>query len=830
MPDVSNTAFSLPVRAKRGRPSKDVLRPACPSGHAGHVVLDGTYKLGKKYGSRRFRCLPANGAKHHGFTWPHRMRWPVRPYLDEPAHCAHCEQAFREGFGPRIGRRCRYTYHEIAAMLVLVGKGISFRRASYEARRSADQWHQKAGMMRSDEAKLTGLYTSLFGPIIAEELSVKEWPTVVAVDSLPIKRKTLGQDGKPRQAGQDAGEIAVAVEHWTDPVSDREMSQPIYMKLMGNKDRVSWAQFFSGLQGRPDIIVLDGDSGADAAISDLKWEEQGTLVFRCEAHFVLNAEKAAFADGMLEFERTGAFDPKDELVEMRRLLMPRKGRPKGWERAELFMSIRHCMESQASWKALKQAVRKSVPADKHELRKWIKGAEPLIMDQFQLKADGYPGPRSVGAVERVNIKLKAYLANRGPRFGNRRRFDAMLALITLDLSGKADPDAYRRIVGDHFAAHHMSPGADWANLLDGQVSTMDRLIVEASLGQAKAAGLVEDAARAKRLAAVDKLKVDHGLRQRKAREDGGQRRYPTEGLYLTDIEMLRVQWHPTENGDLDPSKIPANSPQLVVWQCEREAEHVWPRPVVRRASTRSRCPFHYGTMVAADNSLRATFPEIADEWHPSKNQEYTPDNTRPQSGRKIWWTCPDGHDPYLRVVEHRTIRGWGCQHTDHKRKPKTKSTAAQRGGDARRQRRVRGMRRAGDDMLAGNVEASGKWQRVLTEEQMREAREQLRGLRERLGGARAVGRFLARSPASVEAYRVRSNVPLVIAGRIEHLVAIADAVGSHADLHGWLESQNPMLDGKRPGDLLIGEWKSTDAGPAMVLRAARAFRSNRSAA
>ena len=37
------------------------------------------------------------------------------------------------------------------------------------------------------------------------------------------------------------------------------------------------------------------------------------------------------------------------------------------------------------------------------------------------------------------------------------------------------------------------------------------------------------------------------------------------------------------------------------------------------------------------------FPEIAKEWHPSKNKK-TPDQVNSQSNKKYWWKCPEGPD------------------------------------------------------------------------------------------------------------------------------------------------------------------------------------------
>ena len=45
------------------------------------------------------------------------------------------------------------------------------------------------------------------------------------------------------------------------------------------------------------------------------------------------------------------------------------------------------------------------------------------------------------------------------------------------------------------------------------------------------------------------------------------------------------------------------------------------------------------------NSLARLFPEIAIEWDYDKNYPLTPDKIAARAGRKVWWICPNGHNP-----------------------------------------------------------------------------------------------------------------------------------------------------------------------------------------
>jgi len=38
-------------------------------------------------------------------------------------------------------------------------------------------------------------------------------------------------------------------------------------------------------------------------------------------------------------------------------------------------------------------------------------------------------------------------------------------------------------------------------------------------------------------------------------------------------------------------------------------------------------------------SLDELYPDVAKEWHPTKNEGRTADDVKPKSGRKVWWLC-----------------------------------------------------------------------------------------------------------------------------------------------------------------------------------------------
>ena len=60
-----------------------------------------------------------------------------------------------------------------------------------------------------------------------------------------------------------------------------------------------------------------------------------------------------------------------------------------------------------------------------------------------------------------------------------------------------------------------------------------------------------------------------------------------------------------------------------------------------------------------ENSLAVKFPEIAAQWHPTKNGSIKPINVSAFSSRKFWWQCPTCGHEWSAVVSGRT-RGNNC--------------------------------------------------------------------------------------------------------------------------------------------------------------------------
>jgi NADPH-dependent 7-cyano-7-deazaguanine reductase QueF len=120
---------------------------------------------------------------------------------------------------------------------------------------------------------------------------------------------------------------------------------------------------------------------------------------------------------------------------------------------------------------------------------------------------------------------------------------------------------------------------------------------------------------------------------------------------------LAMEWHPTKNGDLTPSDVHAGSEKKVWWKCEKGGDHEWETSTALRISGTG-CPICSGNKVVKSNCLATTHPDLATEWHPTKNGDLTPSDVSIGSNIYVWWKCPHAEDhEFKNTVNNRQDRG-----------------------------------------------------------------------------------------------------------------------------------------------------------------------------
>ena len=107
---------------------------------------------------------------------------------------------------------------------------------------------------------------------------------------------------------------------------------------------------------------------------------------------------------------------------------------------------------------------------------------------------------------------------------------------------------------------------------------------------------------------------------------------------------LAKLWHPTRNLPLRSSEVMTKSDKVIWWRCPRSATHAWQARVSAMTVTRQHgklgCPFCVNRRTGKDNNFAVAFPEVAQRWHPKKNEMLSASSVAPHSSKKVWWLCP----------------------------------------------------------------------------------------------------------------------------------------------------------------------------------------------
>lgn len=121
---------------------------------------------------------------------------------------------------------------------------------------------------------------------------------------------------------------------------------------------------------------------------------------------------------------------------------------------------------------------------------------------------------------------------------------------------------------------------------------------------------------------------------------------------------ITADWHPTKNGDLLPTQVSAGSGQKV-WFLGHDCGHEW-ETNVRGYIKNKNCIICSGKQVLVGfNDLASIKPNIAKEWHPTKNGDLLPSQVTLGSGKKVWWHCNQNHEWELSIGS-RVNGGYCC--------------------------------------------------------------------------------------------------------------------------------------------------------------------------
>ena len=127
---------------------------------------------------------------------------------------------------------------------------------------------------------------------------------------------------------------------------------------------------------------------------------------------------------------------------------------------------------------------------------------------------------------------------------------------------------------------------------------------------------------------------------------------------------LAKEWHPEKNGELTPEDVLTGS-NIKVWWLGK-CGHEW-QAVISSRNVGNGCPvcgFKQSAItrnkqkIEQGMSLQDVNPQLAGEWHPSRNGMLKAKDVLPGSGEKVWWQCRKGHE-WQAVISSRSA-GVGC--------------------------------------------------------------------------------------------------------------------------------------------------------------------------
>lgn len=125
-------------------------------------------------------------------------------------------------------------------------------------------------------------------------------------------------------------------------------------------------------------------------------------------------------------------------------------------------------------------------------------------------------------------------------------------------------------------------------------------------------------------------------------------------LETTHPELTK-EWDYLLNGDLKPNMVMAGSGRKVWWHCS-VCNHSYDAQIAHRTQAKQTgCPICSGKKVIPGyNDLDTTHPDVAAEWHPTKNGNLKPTDITFGSQRPVWWICSVCDCEWRATPSHRT--------------------------------------------------------------------------------------------------------------------------------------------------------------------------------
>ena len=127
---------------------------------------------------------------------------------------------------------------------------------------------------------------------------------------------------------------------------------------------------------------------------------------------------------------------------------------------------------------------------------------------------------------------------------------------------------------------------------------------------------------------------------------------------------IAKEWNYERNGDLLPSDVTRGANKKVWWKCE-ECGNEYQAVIGNRTVLGRGCPecgrkkqvySQNANYLSQSGSLAENNPEVAQEWHPTKNGELKPTNVTSSSNKRVWWMCLEcGNEWQTSINNHKAV-------------------------------------------------------------------------------------------------------------------------------------------------------------------------------
>ena len=134
---------------------------------------------------------------------------------------------------------------------------------------------------------------------------------------------------------------------------------------------------------------------------------------------------------------------------------------------------------------------------------------------------------------------------------------------------------------------------------------------------------------------------------------------PHPSKFLKDIRPeLASEWLAELNAPRRFESVAAFSNKTAWWQCSKNNAHKWEAKIASRSGG-TNCPYCRGLKVDETNSLLSLKPDVAAEWHETRNV-LTPAEVTIHSGKKVWWKCQNVSSHIWQATVNDRTRGFNC--------------------------------------------------------------------------------------------------------------------------------------------------------------------------